>query len=90
MAGTNAGQRPGRMKIGIVSAGKVGAVLGAALRAAGHTIVGAYARSEGSLDRLENLLPGVLSAEIEEIARTADMILFAVPDDEQVTILLPE
>ena len=82
MAGTNAGQRPGRMKIGIVSAGKVGAVLGAALRAAGHTIVGAYARSEESLDRLENLLPGVLSAEIEEIARTADMILFAVPDDE--------
>ena len=82
MAGTNAGQRPGRMKIGIISAGKVGAVLGAALRAAGHTIVGAYARSEGSLDRLENLLPGVLSAEIEEIARTADMILFAVPDDE--------
>ncbi len=82
MAGTNAGQRPGRMKIGIVSAGKVGAVLGAALRAAGHTIVGAYARSEESLDRLENLLPGVLSAEIEEIAQTADMILFAVPDDE--------
>ena len=82
MAGTNAGQRPGRMKIGIISAGKVGAVLGAALRAAGHTIVGAYARSEESLDRLENLLPGVFSAEIEEIARTADMILFAVPDDE--------
>ncbi|MFT3943683.1 MAG: DUF2520 domain-containing protein [Ancrocorticia sp.] len=82
MAGTNAGQRPGRMKIGIVSAGKVGAVLGAALRAAGHTIVGAYARSDASTERLENLLPGVPSMSVEQIAAGSDMILFAVPDDE--------
>lgn len=82
MAGTNAGQRPGRMKIGIVSAGKVGAVLGAALRGAGHTIVGAYARSEASMERLENLLPGVPAAEIKDISVAADMILLAVPDDE--------
>ncbi len=82
MAGTNAGQRPGRMKIGIVSAGKVGAVLGAALRAAGHTIVGAYARSEASTERLENLLPSVPSMSVEQIAAGSDMILLAVPDDE--------
>lgn len=82
MAGTNAGQRPGRMKIGIVSAGKAGAVLGAALRGAGHTIVGAYARSEASMERLENLLPGVPAAEIKDISVAADMILLAVPDDE--------
>ncbi len=82
MAGTNAGQRPGRMKIGIISAGKVGAVLGAALRGAGHTIVGAYARSEASMERLENLLPGVPAAEIKDISVAADMILLAVPDDE--------
>lgn len=82
MAGTNAGQRPGRMKIGIVSAGKVGAVLGAALRGAGHTIVGAYTRSEASMERLENLLPGVPAAEIKDISVAADMILLAVPDDE--------
>lgn len=82
MAGTNAGQRPGRMKIGIISAGKVGAVLGAALRGAGHTIVGAYTRSEASMERLENLLPGVPAAEIKDISVAADMILLAVPDDE--------
>ncbi|MFT0847393.1 DUF2520 domain-containing protein [Actinomycetaceae bacterium L2_0104] len=75
-------RRPGRMSIGIVSAGKVGAVLGAALRAAGHTIVGAYATSDASLERLENLLPGVPALDIEEIASAADMILLALPDDE--------
>lgn len=82
MSATNAQRRPGRMKIGVISAGKVGAVLGAALRAAGHTIVGAYARSDASMERLENLLPGVPAVEIEDIAAAADMILLAVPDDE--------
>ena len=33
----------GRMGVGIISAGKVGAALGSALRAAGHSIIGAYA-----------------------------------------------
>ena len=74
--------RPGRMNIGIISAGKVGAVLGSALRAAGHTVVGAYARSDASIERLEGLLPGVPAMEIEEITVAADMVLLAVPDDE--------
>lgn len=74
--------RPGRMNIGIISAGKVGAVLGSALRAAGHTVVGAYARSDASIERLEGLLPGVPAMEIEEITAAADMVLLAVPDDE--------
>ncbi|MDK6630474.1 DUF2520 domain-containing protein, partial [Actinotignum timonense] len=41
------------MTIGIISAGKVGSVLGAALRAAGHTIIGAVARSSASRERLD-------------------------------------
>lgn len=52
------------------------------MRGAGHTIVGAYARSEASMERLENLLPGVPAAEIKDISVAADMILLAVPDDE--------
>ena len=32
--------RPGRLGVGIIGAGKVGAVLGAALRAAEHAVVG--------------------------------------------------
>ncbi|TJZ64866.1 oxidoreductase, partial [Bacillus amyloliquefaciens] len=39
-------QRPGRLGVGVVSAGRVGAVLGSALRAAGHTITGVHAVSE--------------------------------------------
>lgn len=74
--------RPGRMNIGIISAGKVGSVMGAALRAAGHTIVGAHARSDASLERLEMLLPGVAALEIEDIVTAADLVLLAVPDDE--------
>ncbi|HEV7168580.1 MAG TPA: oxidoreductase, partial [Micrococcaceae bacterium] len=35
--------KPGRLGVGIIGAGKVGAVLGAALRAAGHAVVGVSA-----------------------------------------------
>lgn len=72
----------GRMKIGIISAGKVGSVLGAALRSKGHEIIGAYASSEASLDRLELLLPGVPALPVTEIAQRAELVLLAVPDDE--------
>lgn len=70
------------LSIGIVSAGRVGSALGSALRAAGHTIVGAHAPSEASLDRLGAMLPGVPSLSVEEVARRAEVLLFAVPDDE--------
>lgn len=82
-----AGAKPGRLAIGIVSAGKVGAALGSALRAAGHQIVGAYATSEASLDRLETMLPGVPALGVEEIVRASELVLFAVPDDELAGIV---
>ena len=66
--------RPGRLKIGVISAGKVGATIAAALRAAGHTITGAYAHSEASTDRLETMLPGVPAMEVEEIAAASEMM----------------
>ncbi|WP_338067703.1 Rossmann-like and DUF2520 domain-containing protein [Actinobaculum suis] len=74
--------RPGRMKIGILSAGKVGVVLGAALRGAGHEIIGAYAASEASQDRLDAMLPGVPALPIEEVVARAQMVLLALPDDD--------
>ena len=70
------------LSIGNVTAGRVGSALGSALRAAGHTIVGAHAPSEASLDRLGAMLPGVPSLSVEEVARRAEVLLFAVPDDE--------
>ncbi|MBG6084818.1 Rossmann-like and DUF2520 domain-containing protein [Zhihengliuella flava] len=74
--------KPGRLGVGIISAGKVGAVIGAALRAAEHQIVGVHAVSEASRERAENLLPEVPVLEIDDILRRAELIVFAVPDDQ--------
>lgn len=73
--------KPGRLGVGIIGAGKVGAVLGAALRAAEHQIVGVHAVSETSRDRAELLLPGVPVLQIPEILRRAELVILAVPDD---------
>lgn len=74
--------KPGRLGVGVISAGKVGAVLGAALRAAEHQVVGVHAVSEASRERAENLLPDVPVLEIDEILRRAELIVLAVPDDQ--------
>lgn len=73
--------KPGRLGIGIIGAGKVGAILGAALRGAGHAVVGVSAVSEASKDRAELLLPGVPVLEVAEIVERSELVLLAVPDD---------
>ncbi len=73
--------KPARLGIGIVSAGKVGAVLGAALRSAGHAIVGVRAESDASAERAENLLPGIPVLPTEQIIERSELVLLAVPDD---------
>jgi predicted short-subunit dehydrogenase-like oxidoreductase (DUF2520 family) len=68
--------------VGIVGAGRVGAVLGAALNAAGHRVVAAAAVSAASRDRVARLLPGAAVRPADEVARAAtDLLLLAVPDD---------
>lgn len=79
--------KPARLGIGIISAGKVGAVLGAALRAAGHAIVGVHAVSEASQTRAEALLPGVPVLPIPEIVERSEVVLLAVPDDALPTLV---
>ncbi len=59
----------------------MGAVLGAALRAAGHAVVGASGVSDDSRERIELLLPGVPRLEVAEVVRRAELVLLAVPDD---------
>ena len=71
-----------KLGVGIISTGRVGAVLGAALGRAGHTIVAAHARSEESVERAEVLLPGVPLQAVEEIVRTCELVLLALPDRE--------
>ncbi|MCH6472208.1 Rossmann-like and DUF2520 domain-containing protein [Sinomonas terrae] len=73
--------RPGRLGVGVIGAGKVGAVLGAALRAAEHAVVGVSAVSEASRDRAEALLPGVPVLEVPDIVERSELVLLAVPDD---------
>lgn len=72
---------PPRLRVGIVGAGRVGAVLGAALRRAGHDVVGVTAVSDTSLLRAEALLPGVPVLPAPEVLADADLALLAVPDD---------
>ncbi|WP_366499773.1 Rossmann-like and DUF2520 domain-containing protein [Arcanobacterium phocae] len=79
--------KTGRLGIGIISAGKVGAALGAAWRAAGHQIIGAYATSEASVDRLETMLPGVPALDVRTIVERSEVVLLAVPDDELAGII---
>lgn len=73
--------RPGRLGVGVVGAGRVGAVLGSALRGAGHPVVGASAVSQESRERASTLLPGVPVLEVPEVVRRAELVLLAVPDD---------
>ncbi len=65
----------------MVGAGRVGAVLGSALRAAGHGVVGASAVSQESRDRIDALLPGVPVLEIPDVLERAELVLLTVPDD---------
>lgn len=66
----------------MVGAGKVGAVLGAALRAAGHSVVGVSAVSQESMERAELLLPGAPILPVPDIVERAELVLLAVPDDQ--------
>lgn len=74
--------RPARLAVGVISAGRVGSVLGAALARAGHAVSAVAAVSRDSLRRAEDLLPDVPVLPPPEVAAAADLVLLAVPDDE--------
>jgi predicted short-subunit dehydrogenase-like oxidoreductase (DUF2520 family) len=73
--------RPGRLGVGVIGAGRVGAVLGSALRAAGHAVVGVSAVSRDSRDRADALLPAVPILPVPEVVERAELVLVTVPDD---------
>jgi predicted short-subunit dehydrogenase-like oxidoreductase (DUF2520 family) len=73
--------RPARLAVGVVSAGRVGAVLGAALSGIGHRVVATSGVSRASVHRAETLLPGVPLLPPDEVVQQADLVLLAVPDD---------
>ena len=73
--------RPARLRVGVVGAGRVGAVLGAALARAGHRVVGVSAVSDASRARAAALLPSAPVLPVDEVVSGADLVLLTVPDD---------
>jgi predicted short-subunit dehydrogenase-like oxidoreductase (DUF2520 family) len=76
------------LTIGVIGAGRVGAVLGAALARAGHRVVAASGVSDATRARMEELLPGTANRPADEVARAADdLLLLAVPDDSLAAVV---
>jgi predicted short-subunit dehydrogenase-like oxidoreductase (DUF2520 family) len=78
------------LRVGVIGAGRVGAVLGSALRAAGATVSAVAAESDASRARAQLLLPGVATDKPTAVARSCDLLLLTVPDDmlENVVVQL--
>src|SRR5690606_40719776 len=76
--------RPARLAVGVLGAGRVGSVLGAALQLAGHRVVAASGVSDASRRRAADRL-GVGLSRPEEVIQKAELVLLSVPDD-----VLPE
>ncbi|MFL6241050.1 MAG: Rossmann-like and DUF2520 domain-containing protein [Actinomycetes bacterium] len=74
-------ERPARLAVGVVGAGRVGPVLASALALAGHRIVAVSAVSDASRARAAALLPGVPLRPVDDVVRAADLVLLTVPDD---------
>jgi predicted short-subunit dehydrogenase-like oxidoreductase (DUF2520 family) len=74
-------KRARHLRIGIIGAGRVGAVIGAALAAAGHRVVAASGVSAESIARVERLLPQTRLLPVDQVPHGVDLVLLAVPDD---------
>ncbi|WP_405091517.1 DUF2520 domain-containing protein [Micromonospora sp. NBC_01392] len=79
---------PRTLTVGVLGTGRVGAVLGAALAAAGHRVVAASGASGASRARLALLLPQTPHHAAPAVARAAtDLLLVAVPDDALAAVV---
>ncbi|WP_415823356.1 Rossmann-like and DUF2520 domain-containing protein, partial [Mycobacterium senriense] len=76
------GLRPARLKVGIISAGRVGTALGVALERADHVVVACSAISHASRQRAQRRLPDTPVATPPDVAAGAELLLLAVPDSE--------
>lgn len=76
------GLRPARLKVGIISAGRVGTALGVALERVDHVVVACSAVSRASRQRAERWLADTPVASVPDVAGDAELLLLAVPDTE--------
>ena len=78
---SSAAGRPARLTVGVVGAGRVGAVLAAALDRIGHRVVAVSAVSGRSRARAALLVPAAHVVSPPEVLAAADLVLLTVPDD---------
>ncbi|MDQ3156090.1 MAG: DUF2520 domain-containing protein [Actinomycetota bacterium] len=72
--------------IGVIGAGRVGTVLAAKFRLAGHTITSVSGRSDATRMRVETLLPGIDILEPAEVAARSEVLILSVPDDSLIRV----
>jgi predicted short-subunit dehydrogenase-like oxidoreductase (DUF2520 family) len=73
--------RPARLTVGVIGAGRVGPALAASLQLAGHRPVATSGVSEASRRRAAEMLPDVPIVPPAEVMERADLVLLTVPDD---------
>ncbi|MFZ3595359.1 Rossmann-like and DUF2520 domain-containing protein [Streptomyces sp. BH104] len=73
--------RPARLTVGVVGAGRVGPALAASLQLAGHRPVAVSGVSDASVRRAATLLPDVPLVPPAEVLAQSDLVLLTVPDD---------
>lgn len=71
---------PGRLGVGIIGAGRVGPVIGAALAGVGHAITGITSGSDD--ERAAAVLPGAPVLDADEIVRRSELVVLAVPHEQ--------
>jgi predicted short-subunit dehydrogenase-like oxidoreductase (DUF2520 family) len=81
------GLRPARLKVGIISAGRVGTALGVALERVDHVVVACSAVSGASRQRAERWLPDTPVSPVTDVAGNAELLLLAVPDTELAALV---
>ncbi|AJM78223.1 Rossmann-like and DUF2520 domain-containing protein [Rathayibacter toxicus] len=80
-------RRDGRLGVGIIGAGRVGPVLGAALAGAGHAVIAIATTSENGRERADALLPGVPVLAIPEVVERSELVIVAVPGGELAALV---
>ena len=81
------GTTPARLSVGVISAGRVGTAVGAALERRGHVVSALVARSERSRELAARTLPEARVADPVEVARIAELLVLAVPDTALPTVV---
>ncbi|MBT2473473.1 DUF2520 domain-containing protein [Microbacterium sp. ISL-103] len=82
---TDPSRRDGRLGVGVIGAGRVGPVVGAALAGAGHAVTGITSGSDD--DRASAVLPDVPILDALEVVRRSELVIIAVPHDQLASLV---